>query len=63
MATKSAAKKQTRASSVPRHVAEALDRSADDLRLDRTEDFDQYRKRMQARIDSYFAKRKKDGGR
>jgi hypothetical protein len=61
MVTKSAAKKQARAPSVPRHVAEALDRSADDLRHDRTEDFDQYRKRMQARIDSYFAKRKKGG--
>jgi len=44
-------------------MADSLDRSADDLRHGRTEDFDQYRERMQKRIDSYFGQRKKDNGR
>jgi len=63
MATKSAARKQAWAPSVPRKVADSLDRSADDLRHGRTEDFGQYRERMQKRIDSYFGQRKKDDGR
>lgn len=42
---------------VPRHIVEALDQSADDLRHDRVEDSAAFLDRMQARIDAYKARK------
>ncbi len=42
---------------VPRHIAEALDQSADDLRHDRVEDSADFLDRMQSRINAYKARK------
>jgi hypothetical protein len=59
MATKPTAGAHIRDLRVPPEIADALDRSADDLRHNRTEDVDQYLKRLQKRLDAYRAKRKR----
>lgn len=57
MGVKSAQQPAPAEAEVPRHIVEALDRSADDLRHGRVEDSAAFLDRMQARIDAYKARR------
>lgn len=57
MVMKSVQRSSSAEADVPRHIAEALDQSADDLRYDRVEDSADFLDRMQSRIDAHKARK------